>query len=243
MPFDVNTFDVEKFDKILSRGLSAGLGTRNGQMCIEAAICTALGAERHSDIPSCVSEVIRSFKIRLNDASWSSPEARAAGMRNLGLAQLGSFNVIDDREFAEILTEKTVTVLLPYLIRSVFPDNLVLLEHAKACELYTTGGNSEPIRLARNAVYNYVSNAGYLPINSSYVHRLFTDIVGSTANTIVRALDSIEDHDWIDVAERTAQAAVKAHSAYPDDDFYLLMSASFALDALKKIKSPGCALL
>ena len=41
--FDVKSFDVAKFDSILARGLSNGLGKRGGQVCIEAAICETLG--------------------------------------------------------------------------------------------------------------------------------------------------------------------------------------------------------
>jgi len=80
---------VPKFDEILSRGLSHGLGKRDGMMCIEAAVCAALDLP-HGDDPQCVAAAVRSFKIALNDSNWSSPEARAKGMRNLGIAQVGS---------------------------------------------------------------------------------------------------------------------------------------------------------
>src|SRR6266702_1211962 len=70
--FDVSTFNVKEFDRILSCGLSNGLGIRGSQVCIEAAICQVLGLP-HGDDPGCVADSVRRFKIALNDASWSSP--------------------------------------------------------------------------------------------------------------------------------------------------------------------------
>src|SRR5438046_3479672 len=107
--FDVSTFDVAKFDLILSRGLSMGLGKQGGQVCIEAAICETLGLE-HGDDPKCVAGSVRAYKIRLNDSNWSSPKARANGLRELGLAQLGSMGVVEGGKFDSLITEKTIRV-------------------------------------------------------------------------------------------------------------------------------------
>ena len=67
---------IKKFDAIVARGFCAGKGSPDGQMCVEAAITQAMGLP-FSDEPSCVEPVIRTYKIILNDAKWSSPEARA----------------------------------------------------------------------------------------------------------------------------------------------------------------------
>src|SRR5665213_3634004 len=81
-------------------GLCSGVGNPvPGQMCVEAAVCYALGQE-HGDEPVCVSPALRQFKIGLNDAAWSSNEARAKGMRRLALIQLGTAGTLDDRAFA-----------------------------------------------------------------------------------------------------------------------------------------------
>ena len=101
MTFKIKDFDVKKFDSILAAGLSKGLGSRGSQVCIEAAICQVLDLP-HSDDPGCVAASVRSFKIRLNDSNWSSSKARAAGLRDLGLAQLGSLGVVDDFEFIKL---------------------------------------------------------------------------------------------------------------------------------------------
>jgi hypothetical protein len=77
-------------------GLISGLGKpKPGEMCIEAAVCYALG-EPHGDEPACVSKALRAFKIRLNDSDWSNRHARAMGLRRLALAQLGSAGSLDE---------------------------------------------------------------------------------------------------------------------------------------------------
>lgn len=131
--FNVSTFDVKKFDEILSRGLSDGLGNRNGQMCIEAAICTVLDL-LHGDDPQCVAKSVRSFKISLNNKKWSSAEARAKGLRDLGLAQLGSLGVVDDKIFVKRLAEEIIGQILPKLFRKLYPKNVKFMELVDICE-------------------------------------------------------------------------------------------------------------
>src|SRR5690242_2169860 len=80
-------------------GLVNGVGKPvPGQMCVEAAVCFALGLP-HGDEPPCVAPALRSLKIRLNDSAWSSAQARATGLRRLALAQLGSAGALDEEEF------------------------------------------------------------------------------------------------------------------------------------------------
>src|SRR5689334_17575355 len=82
--------------KTVDAGLVVGVGKPTpGQMCVEAAVCYALGLP-HGDDPGSVSPSLRSLKIRLNDSGWSSKEARAAGLRRLALAQLGSAGALDE---------------------------------------------------------------------------------------------------------------------------------------------------
>ena len=124
---------IVKFDEILERGLSKGLGQRDGQMCIEAAICAALDLP-HGDNPTCVAVAIRKFKIKLNDSAWSSPTARATGLRDLGIAQIGSLGIVDDQAFATRMTLKTINVLIPDVFRKVFSSNPAMLQLAMNCE-------------------------------------------------------------------------------------------------------------
>ncbi len=133
--FDVTTFDVKLYDKILKRGLSDGVGDRwaedrwgeegekdnnygpgDGQMCIEAAICAVLGVPQEDD-PPCVTASIKSFKINLNDNNWSSARARAKGLYDLGLAQLGSRGVITDVQFNKAFMTEAKKELIPTVLK------------------------------------------------------------------------------------------------------------------------------
>ena len=144
--FKLEEFSVEKFDSILSKGLSHGLGNPDSQVCIEAAICQTLGLP-HGDDPGCVSVAVRYFKIKLNDSEWSSPAARAKGLRDLGIAQLGSKGVVDDYEFSKLVAEKTIRILVPKIFRLVFSDNEICLAAALRCE-------QEGTEAAANAAYD-----------------------------------------------------------------------------------------
>ena len=110
--------DAEKVLGVVDAGLVSGLGVAEpGKMCVEAAICYALGLP-HGDDPGCVEPAVRAFKIALNDKRWSSKTARAKGLRGLAVAQLGSKGVIDGREFARRLAEQTIRQVVPIALRA-----------------------------------------------------------------------------------------------------------------------------
>src|SRR5689334_8095566 len=103
--------------EVVDAGLSSGVGKPvPGQMCVEAAVCYALGLP-HGDDPQCVSPALRSLKIRLNDSDWSSNAARAKGLRRLALAQLGSKGVLDEKEFARRVVDHAIRVSVPQAMR------------------------------------------------------------------------------------------------------------------------------
>lgn len=106
---------AEKVLKIVDCGLVKGLGVpEDGQMCVEAAVCKALG-EEHSDRPSCVTEEVAQFKVRLNDCMWVDEKSRAAGLREIAVCQLGSKD-IDVAAYAALVVTKTLKdVLFPLL--------------------------------------------------------------------------------------------------------------------------------
>ena len=201
---------IPKFDDILSRGLCVGVGDRDGQMCIEAAICAAMDLP-HGDEPDCVAKSVRSYKITLNDSSWSSAAARARGLRNLGIAQIGSRGVVDDQEFAKRLAEQTIRELIPTLFREVFPDRQECLDAADRCASEgTTSADSADSAAARAASAAWVAWA---------------------ADRADRAADR---------AAWAAGAAARAARAAGAADKYLLLSASLALEVLRELNSPGC---
>jgi hypothetical protein len=85
-------------------------------MCVEAAVCYAMGLP-HSDKPTCVGTAVRAFKIRINDARWSSDKARTEGLRRLAVAQLGS-DGIDQAKFVRIVVEQTLRQIVPRALRA-----------------------------------------------------------------------------------------------------------------------------
>jgi hypothetical protein len=128
--------DIEIAKKVLSTidsGLTSGVGNPvPGQMCVEAAVCYALGLP-HGDDPGCVSQALRSLKITLNDAVWSSDSARAQGLRRLGLAQLGSKDTLNEVEFAEKVSLLVLNTSVADALRLSAKGNSSILQHAEAC--------------------------------------------------------------------------------------------------------------
>ena len=140
MELEITREVAEKVLKVVDAGLVSGMGKPvPGQMCVEAAVCYALGLP-HSDDPKCVAPILRSLKIRLNDSSWSSDKARASGLRRLALIQLGSKDNLDDKEFARRLVDLAIGKQVPIALRaaaSVHKDSnhkAALLAAADRCE-------------------------------------------------------------------------------------------------------------
>jgi hypothetical protein len=241
--FEVNTFDIQKFDEILAKGLSKGLGDENGQMCIEAAICNVLGLP-HSDDPECVASSVRDYKIRLNDADWSSSEARAKGLRNLGLAQLGSLGIVKDYEFSQRICLLTIQKLIPALLREIFPDNAECLAAATQCEIvaYSVAASADSARAAaaraRAAVRAAAARARAARADSAAAARAYYAAYAADS-AVAAAVAAVADS----VAVAADYAAVAADYAAVNNDKYLIMSADLALQVLQELGSPGCDLL
>lgn len=144
--------------KVVDAGLVNGVGEPEpGKMCVEAAVCYAMGLP-HGDNPTCVSPALRSLKIALNDAAWSSPEARAKGLRRLAVIQLGSRDVLDDKEFARRVATLAIKTCVPRALRAatslLSSENLhkqKLLDAADACAREGTQESAEAAWAARAA--------------------------------------------------------------------------------------------
>jgi hypothetical protein len=249
--FDLKQFDVAKYDAILARGLCYGMGTPNSQVCIEAAICETLGLP-HSDDPKCVAQSVRRFKIGLNDVNWSSPSARAKGLRELGIAQLGSLGVVNDVEFVTKLTEKTIRLLIPKLFRYVFPNNQACLDAAARCEnegtgdaasdaaRYASGAASYAARYAARYAASYASGAARY---ASGAARYASDAARYASDAASYARDAASDARY---AASCASDAARYAASYARDaasDEYLQFAATLALETLRELNSPGCTLL
>ena len=229
--FDVANFNVNLYDSILAQGLSAGIGEREKRVCIEAAICQVLGLP-HGDDPQCVAPAVRAFKIALNDKHWSSPQARAKGLRDLGLAQLGSIDTINSAQFVKRLSEQTIRILIPTLFREIFPNNSELLMHADRCE---KEGTPTAAYVAADAAYSDAAHARAAAYAAAYAAVAYANDAAYSA-----AATNSAAH-----ADAAAYANDAAYSdAAPDDaDKYLILSAKIALDILKEMGSPGVTLL
>ncbi len=198
---------------VVDQGLSEGLGKPiPGQMCVEAAVCYALGLP-HSDDPGCVSKAVRSLKIQLNDSNWSSNDARAKGMRRLAIAQLGTKDNLDEKEFAKRVAEMTIRKIVPIALRATGIADLEV--HAVHCE---TEGSSEAARAAASAA----DSARYADAAVDYAAYSARD-----AAEVAR-----------DAADAYAYAA--ARDAYAaDKDSVLSMFAEEVVKILVDMKSPG----
>lgn len=148
---EINEALARKVLDTVNAGLVSGLGAPvPGKMCVEAAVC-AMGLP-HSDKPTCVGSAVRAFKIRLNDAKWSSVAKRTEGLRKLAIAQLGS-EEIDQTKFVRIVAEQTIRQIIPRALRAAKkrakPEHQVALEDAAIqCE---QNGNKEAAFKAKNA--------------------------------------------------------------------------------------------
>ncbi len=150
---------ISKFDALVARGFCVGVGTPDGQLCVEAAITQALGMP-FNDNPKCVASAVRSYKITINDSHrWKSPQSRAEALRDIGIAQIGSNGVVDDNEFTRRFAAKTARVLIPMLFREFLSKNARCMAAADRCE---QEGSTEALREARSAAaYATAATAAY----------------------------------------------------------------------------------
>jgi hypothetical protein len=196
------TYEIAK--KVLdtvNSGLVRGLGKAiPGNMCVEAAVCFAMGLP-HDDNPPCVSPALRNLKIRLNDFYWSSKLARANGLRELALLQLGTAGVLDEKEFIKRVVLLVINKYLPPVLRRAH-----LNQKADACEqakdlataraaaydAYNAAPNASrgAARSARGAAYNAYDAAHYAASDAAYDAAHNTIDVASTVY-IIRNISNI----------------------------------------------------
>jgi hypothetical protein len=154
---------VTKLLDVIDAGLVNGMGNPiPGQMCVEAAVCYALGLP-HSDDPQCVAPSLRSLKIRLNDFAWSSNAARAKGLRRLAVIQLGSKDHLDVKEFAARCAVLATKTCVPTALRAAASihkgtkRSQALRDAANRCEIEGSRQSAEDARdvasAARRAAY------------------------------------------------------------------------------------------
>ncbi len=221
-------------------GLCSGKGEPTpGMMCVEAAVCYAFGLP-HSDQPPCVHPAVRAFKITLNDAAWSSKKARAKGLRAIAIAQLGSADTVDGKEFVKLLAEQTIRQIVPIALRAeakLRPAHKEQLEAAAIrCE---KDGDYAASYAARDAGYaardaaSYAASyaAGYAARDAGYA----ASDAGYAASAAGYAASAAGYAGYAGYAASAASAASDAAR-----DGVLSLMAKIGVEALKKCGSLGC---
>jgi len=225
---NVMTRDIAmKVRDVVDAGLVGGIGNPiPGQMCVEAAVCFALGLE-HGDDPRCVAQSLRRLKIGLNDRQWSSPQARARGLRRLAVAQLGSAGVLDERAFVLRVVDVTIRKAVPVGLRTAARLNP---QHATALEAAAVRCEQEGTRDAcqhARGVARAAAAAAYAAADDA------ADAAADAADAADAAADAA------DAAADAAYAAAAA-AATRTRDRVLADYAEWIVEILIDMQAPGC---
>ena len=224
--------------EVVDAGLVRGMGRpKPGQMCVEAAVCYAMDLP-HGDNPTCVDPVLRSLKIALNDKEWSSNRTRAAGLRRLAIAQLGSDGKLDQKKFIELLvitTVKTCVYSALMSAASIHPSNehrKKLIAVAKPCLIVK---NKDTARAAADA-------AAYAAARAA------ADAADAAARAAANAADAAAAAYAVyaaaaNAADVAAYAAAANAAAYAVKDKELAKFAEEVVQILIKLKVPGTKFL
>lgn len=196
--------------QIVDVGLIGEIGNGiPGEMCIESAVNYALGGDTARDDPPCVYEDLRYLKIKFNDMGvWTSPDTRAAALRRLGVAQLGTnsgkfkkdkFNIHVMRSFIQYTLPIAAKIALKELA-TLIPKADIRIIRAVCKKLVGTPSlkNAERVKacLMKNKYYHYHGNY-YMDMLVDHVCniiRCYEDI-GKVAHTLEDIICVICDVD------------------------------------------------
>ena len=219
-------------------------------MCVEAAVCAALGLP-HNDDPGCVTESVRTFKIRFNDSSgWASPASRAYHLRALGIAQLGSKDVVSSREFVIRLAKTIIQHVLPRVCREVCPGQFK--PWVDACEQEGTEIAAKALVLAFDTTAGLQGPGHVFKAAGTTSPRSVRNVVARAVETAMwattkasRATETTATETAAFLAAETIELATyaieEAKGRQADPEIYLRLVATLVLDILRDLKSPGVA--
>jgi len=236
-------YTVDHARKVLETvdaGLCHGKGRPvPGQMCVEAAVCFALGLP-HSDEPPCVAPCVRSFKVRLNDAGWSTNKARASGLRALSVGQLGSTGVVDDKKFTGIIILETIRQILSKVAEGIDRDDLAeqcrnALDFPSAKVAASAVKEAAYARARRDAGARGDAGVGELAYTAAYY--AYSAAAYYADDALRHAADAAAGY-----AYAVGGAAHAAYASVSPGDSILLISAEIGMQALRECGSPGVAL-
>jgi len=243
---------AKKLWRLVSKGLTDGIGQPEpGRMCVEAAVCYALGL-KHGDDPPCVGEQVRCNKIDLNDCMWSDDKARGRGLRDVAIAQLGS-NKISQKKYENVVRRLLAQRLLVPAVNAYLRSSNKLANEDRATLVGIVKKLSDvtprtaartindAIALAKStlAVYGNMYGGGswpyrnlngkYDPVAADLKHLAECAIRGSVA-CAAQAMQAMDNFMF------TFKGKAKK-------DEWLLVAAGVILDALRECDSPGVKLL
>ena len=236
---------IETVDAGLVKGVGAPVP---GSMCVEAAVCYALGLP-HGDDPKCVSRAVRGLKIILNDSAWSSDKARAQGMRKLAILQLGTNENFDDRAFAQRVALMTINKIVPLALRDVG-----LKTEIKACEQATDLPSASAAAYAASAAAAYVASAAanaasyaaraasYAANAASYAASYAASAARAAANAASYAANAAS-YAAADSAYAASYAARAARAAAASGDTVLNLFSEEVSQILIAMEVPSVAFL
>jgi len=231
-------------------GLCLGLGDPvPGEMCVEAAVCYALGLP-HGDDPKCVSEAVRSLKVSLNDKDWSSNKSRAKGLRRLALAQLGSLGAVDDKDFSRRVAEYTIRTMVPIALRAAASlqkeakHRRALTDAATRCEAEVTSAaataavtaatDATDAAHASHAAANAANAAAHAANAAAHAAHAAANVAVYVAyNAVAHAVHAAH-------AVGTAAAATAAATNNVERDKILSQFAEGIVQILVEMDAPGC---
>lgn len=235
MTIQIDANVVTKILEVVDHGLCDGMGDPiPGQMCVEAAVCYALGLP-HSDDPKCVSHALRELKISLNDESWSSNEVRAKGLRRLAVAQLGSKGILDDAEFVSRVSALVVKTVIPKALRTYITQLPLNDQDLSKCEVLaldcehdpslTNAKNAEDFANSIDIAYDisYAGNTSYWAVDAIRAAVDSTD----EANARVSVINAVDAVSYLELAE-------------VENDNALGNFAEGVVQILIDMKAPGC---
>jgi hypothetical protein len=209
---------AKKVLEVVDAGLVSGKGKPiPGQMCVEAAVCYAMGLP-HSDEPKCVGEAVRVFKIRLNDSKWPTDADRTKGMRKLAIAQLGS-DTIDQMAFAKHVALECQRRVLPLALRRAASFKGPFAERLEAAavvfESATTLAEADSATRAARALTkesraddyadDYADAYAYANANAK---DFLLQVLNLTAEIGLEALIACKSPgcEWLDLCDETVEA-------------------------------------
>jgi hypothetical protein len=237
----MENFDEAILEKWLDKGLCSGSGDGKSAVCLEQAVALCAGLPLTDSPNSCVHPSVSAFGRRLNDARWSSPKARSAGLREFAFAQLGT-SKIDGKAFTRRLAELTIREIVPIAPRAAAKRNPKHSEGLTAatmeCEKEGTIKSARSARkIADDATCAYADDAT-CAYAAAYVADAAASVADAAAVNAYGAAAYVADAAAYvaDAAAVNAYGAAAYAAAYAARDKILSLSAGLAVRVLNELR-------